>query len=374
MPRRGMNAYKRKDGRWEGRYIKGHSPNGRAIYGYVYAKTYALVKDKLLQYQTNPPQDSPKGRRTTFGQVAEMWLSRSMIQVKPSTHTRYMEAMHLHILPELGALLLEEMTEERIAQFAKEKMLSGRVDRRGGLSAQTVRDLLSRIKAVMGYAKAQGYVVHPAEIHYPMKTKREMRVLSREEQDTLEKLLLDEMDLPQLATLCCLYTGLRVGEICALQWQDVSFDEGVIYVRRTSQRIKNMENSTTKTAVIVDVPKSRTSMRVVPLPTFLKMHLKHFQGAEQEYIFSMQKNRPAVLRTVQNWFRRQLVQADIQQANFHALRHTFATRCVEAGVDVKALSEMLGHSSVNTTLNLYVHSSMEHKRACIDRLMNYMTA
>lgn len=372
MPRTGNNIYKRKDGRWEGRYPKGYKEDGGIAYGYVYAKTYAEIKEKLKIHIAKPVQVPTRNSAITFSDVSRQWLSNASLRVKKSTHSRYHDTLELHILPLLGGYRIGKLMSEDVERFTKGKLESGRIDGKGGLSPKTVRDLLSIIKAVLDFAKEQKYIGEVITLTYPKYSQQEMRVLSKQEQTSLEKTLADNMDSYKLGIFLCLYTGLRLGEVCALQWQDISMEHGVLSVRKTVQRIRSTDGGGSKTKIIIDVPKSKSSLRQIPLPDFLVDRMRCFLENENSFILSGSENQPLELRTLQNHFKQYISLSSIGQVNFHTLRHTFATRCIEAGVDIKSLSEILGHSNVNITLNRYVHSSLDQKRECVNRLASFM--
>lgn len=175
------------------------------------------------------------------------------------------------------------------------------------------------------------------------------------------------MDIYKLAVLICLFTGLRLGELCALKWSDIDFDHKILRVSRTVQRLY-MEGGRTKTILVETPPKSEYSKREIPLSETMFELLMAFHGSE-EYIFG--KDKPLEPRTLQNHFKKVLKEAKLTDNNFHVLRHTFSTNCIEEGIDVKSLSEMLGHSDIQITLNRYVHPSMNTKRKHMDALSEF---
>lgn len=372
MPRTGNNIYKRKDGRWEGRYPKGYKDTGKIAYGYVYAKTYSEVKEKLKINLVAPIHSTANKTNITFSELAKQWLQSASLQVKASTYARYSDGLDIHILPLLGGYKITKISSQDVERFTEEKLETGRIDGNGGLSPKTVRDLLSIIKAVLDYAKTQKYITEAFQLTYPKYRHQEMRVLSKQEQTSLEKILTDDMNSYKLGVLLCLYTGLRLGEVCALRWGDIVFSHQVLSVRKTVQRIKSDDGDIQKTKIVIDSPKSKCSLRQIPLPDFLMDHLARFYKSNAAFVLSGIEERPAELRTLQNHFKQYVSASAIEQVNFHTLRHTFATRCVEAGVDIKSLSEILGHSNVNITLNRYVHSSLDQKRECVNRLAQFM--
>jgi integrase len=361
VPKTGSNIYKRKDGRWEGRYIKGRKENGRINYGYIYAKTCSELKQKLrIIPSVSKPQIPESAKSITFAGVVKQWLSKVSLKVKPSTYVRYFCILEVHILPFLGEIRVNMIASSDIDCFVKEKLISGRTDGKGGLAGKTVRDMLSIIKNVLNFAYDEKITNIMVNISRLPSRQKAIRVLSRQEQTLLEKVLLEDIDVYKLGILVCLYSGLRIGEICALHWQDISIKDGIISVRQTTQRVKNLdENGGNKTKIITDFPKSQCSLRDIPIPDFILCYISKFNSNKCEYFLSNGKHQRVELRTLQNHFEKYIKEAGIAPANFHSLRHTFATRCIEAGVDIKSLSEMLGHANVNITLNRYVHPSLE---------------
>ena len=181
------------------------------------------------------------------------------------------------------------------------------------------------------------------------------------------------MNYHKLGILICLYTGLRLGEICGLMWRDIDFENKTLSVERTVQRVKDISSETKqKTKLIISDPKSDTSRRIIPLPDFLVDILEVLK--KEDFIFIVSNSlKPQEPRVYESVFKNMLKKSDVHIINFHALRHTFATRSIESGMDIKTLSEILGHSSVQITLEIYVHSSMELKRSSLNSLAAYMT-
>lgn len=373
MPKTGSNIYKRKDGRWEGRYLKDRRIDGKIIYGYVYAKTYSEVKKRL----TDILKEEPKQRiatEITVSEVSKQWLSVIRIKVKPSTLATYNAVLDLHVLPKLGRVNMGQVTTALISEFAQEKLQYGRTDGKGGLSVKTVRDILSILKGIIEFAVSEQIINSSISITYPKNQQKKMRVLSPSEQLTLKNYLLENPNIYNIGILLCLFTGLRVGELCGLQWQDFSPELDKLYVRQSVRRIK-ANNNGNKTMIVVDTPKSKASIREVPIPEFLSSLLMKFAVNDADaYFISTSESFMTEPRTMQNYFKKAIKAANISDANFHSLRHTFSTRCIEANVDIKSLSEMLGHSSVNITLNRYVHSSFEQKQESMNRLEQYLNS
>ncbi|MFR0985310.1 MAG: site-specific integrase [Frisingicoccus sp.] len=192
--------------------------------------------------------------------------------------------------------------------------------------------------------------------------------MSRKEQEKLCQYLYSDLNACNIGILISLFTGLRVGEICALRWEDISISEQTIHICRTMQRIQDKSGKNGRTKIVVTTPKSPCSIRTIPIPEELMQILISFQTSRTGYFLTGSCQKYMEPRTMQNRFKAALKNCSVSNANYHALRHTFATRCVELGFDVKSLSEILGHANVNITMNRYVHPSMELKKANMQRL------
>lgn len=372
MPKKGENIYKRKDGRWEGRYIRSYAPDGKAKYGYVYGRTYNEVKQSLIDRKSEAQHnlDTTDRRSIAYSEVLDMWLASSRINIKESTYARYTHLVKTHIEPYLGQYQLSKITTDIIEAYVENQLKKGRLDNSGGLSPKTVTDLLTIIKSTMEYAKYKNLFVSCNLGKLSVKKREnEMRVLNAKEQDALIRTLLCDMDLYKFGVLLSLYTGIRIGELCALQWKDVALEEATLKIRKTMQRIQDCEQtSKCKTKIIITEPKSQCSIRDIPLPTFICEIASPLLSSPEDFILSGSSVRYVEPRTMQNRFKSYVTESGIADANFHALRHTFATRCVEVGFELKSLSEILGHANVNITLNKYVHSSFELKCANMNKL------
>lgn len=370
MPRKGENIYKRKDGRWEGRYVKGR--NGKkAIYGYVYSKSYSEVKKQLIlkraEYalEENKPSASAM-RDALFSELSEMWLRSIQASVKESTWIKYRNILKCSIVPRLGNTNLSEIDYSVVSALCNDLMESGGKDQ-SGLAAKTVADALSLTKAVIKYASRMKYMTDRTALDVSVKVKNApLRVLSVQEQQILLSELAEELDFTGLGIYICLFTGIRVGELCALTWDDISLENNMIHIHRTMQRIQT-PGSEKKTAILIAEPKSQCSIRDIPIAGTLREKLMQ-QTVKAGYVLTGNKNKYVEPRTMQNRFKAIVERCGIRDAHFHTLRHTFATRCIEVGFDVKSLSEILGHANVSITLNRYVHPSMELKQKNMDKL------
>lgn len=242
----------------------------------------------------------------------------------------------------------------------------GGTDKRG-LSSKTVSDVLSIIKAVLKFSFRRKHTIDQSAMDVSVKLKSgQLRILSPQETALLIEKLLGNKNLTSIGILICLFTGIRIGELCALTWGDVSFETETIHIHKTMQRLQtSMENK--KTKIFISEPKSQCSIRDIPLPSVLLKRLPE-AGTPDSYILTGSPYKYIEPRTMQNHFKKILAECKIDDANFHTLRHTFATRCVEGGFDIKSLSEILGHANVNITLNRYVHPSMKSKKKSMEMI------
>lgn len=369
MPRRGENIRKRKDGRWEARFPKGKNEKGKTIYGAVYGSTYKEVKEKRRQRLENPPVAQANCSDNSFGSLLALWIADNQVRLKASTIYRYQYLIDTHILPELGFKSTNSITSTVINSFLSDKLEHGRLDGSGGLSAAYVRSITLVINSALRFGIDQGFCsVVGLKINKPTVTPKELPVLSSSQQLILEKWLQTDTDETKLGVLISLYTGLRIGEICALTWNDIDLKNKVIYVRNTVVRVKSAAGESAKTHLIIDSPKTAASLRCIPIcSTLLSALLSWAPNAASQYVVSSTASFVSP-RTYDYRFKKLLDACQIPRINYHALRHTFATRCIEAGVDVKSLSEILGHADVSITLNTYVHSSMDLKRTQLEKI------
>lgn len=330
MPRKGENIYKRKDGRWEGRYIRSYDSEHKAKYAYVYGKTYSEVKRKLTEQRGNVQKVQPtKNKSSTYGELLDCWLHSMQLNTKESTQARYTHLIKTHIKPHLGAVQLSQLTTDAIEIFIEQQLTDGRLDNSGGLSPKTVTDILTIIKSTIEYARYKELPVICNLSKLSIKKKeKEMRVFTPSEQESLIGTLTNDMDHSKFGVLLSLYTGIRVGELCALQWEDFDLAHSKLKIRKTMQRIQDLGNgSVSKTKIVITEPKSQCSIREIPLPLFIVDVAKKFASNPKAYILTG-TDRYIEPRTMQNRFKSYVKECNVEPANFHVLRHTFATRCV----------------------------------------------
>lgn len=366
MSRRGDNIHKRKDGRYEGRYIDRYDEQGKACYKSVYGSSYTEAKNKLLaSIQFNV---SVNAVLIGIEALCNEYLESIVTRVKQSTYALYYRQIQEHIIPYFKDTKVDKISNDMVNRFINDKSINGRLDKKGGLSPKTVTDILSLLNQILSFARNKGYFAGTFNIAKPKSQTKTYNILSFEEQKTLAKYLQINTTPAKLGVLISLYTGIRLGELCALKWSDIDIPNGTLKIDKTIQRIKNTDKySKTKTRIIIDKPKSQKSIRVIPLPSFLLKELSVNQSNDSCYILTG-NNKYVEPRTYQTIFKKMLKEAGLNDINFHTLRHTFATRAIEQGFDVKALSEILGHSSVKFTLDSYVHPSQELKKLSMEKL------
>ena len=362
---KGENIFKRKDGRWEARYGKGHDAAGKLKYGFCYGKTYKEAKEKVTKAKSAVAAGKMYSQNSShkFSQYCEEWLYITRNRVKPATYIKYESILNNHIKPNLGAYYPQALNTVIISRFSdyllKEKHLA----------VKTVRDVLTCLRSVVKFcAKQLPGALDAVEIIYPKEEAKEMRVLSTIEQKRLTVELCTDMDECKFGILLALLTGMRIGEICALRWGDINLTDNTIYVHATMQRLKSFSNSGNKTQIVVGTPKSEKSMRIIPLTEQAASLCGQMMQRSPSAFVLTGTDSYMEPRALQYRLKKYTTACGLDGVHFHTLRHTFATRCVEVGFDVKTLSEILGHSSTTVTLNRYVHSSMELKRANMEKL------
>ncbi|WMJ22194.1 site-specific integrase [Paludicola sp. MB14-C6] len=378
----------RPDRKWEARYTAGRNELGRQIQRSIYGKTRTEVAKKLndvLNKLHAGQYIAPN--KITLSEWLTTWLKEyASVTLRPSTYISYEGYIHNHINPIMGGIPLKNLTTDRLQVFYNEKSESGRLDGKGGLSPKTLRNLHNMLHKALEQACKNNMIASNVSDNtiLPKRENKEMRVLSRSEQKTL----LQHIDSERLgfAILLDLSTGMRIGELCGLKWNDIDFDRKVLFIRRTLQRVKTsiaeLENSNApKTMILEGNVKTDNSYREVPIQEKIFIKLLEYQKRQQQektlassayddndYIFATQLGGVIEPSTMRDMYNRLLKQAGISHANFHALRHTFATRAIESGVPIKAVSDILGHATVQLTMDLYCHSSIDLKREAVDKM------
>ncbi|MBR1822922.1 MAG: site-specific integrase [Ruminococcus sp.] len=355
-----INAYHRKDGRWEARVLQGIGSGSKRIYRYFYgtSKEEAESKAAFACKMTFEPVLT----EMTVKELCSEWLSVMANRVKLSTLANYRMKIEKHILPAFGGKMCCEISSKTAYAFIEKKLSAG-------LSARYVSDIMVLLKSIFKHAKREYGMANPFEdIVMPKCIKHEVRLLTVAEQKTLRTYIKNEPAPINLGVMLALSMGLRVGEVCGLMWQDIDMEKRILSVRRTVQRIP-VPSDSKKTRVIVSPPKSVSSAREIPIPDDVFVMLKKVESALDCYILSG-NDQPVEPRKMQYDLARILKNAKLPSVRFLSLRHAFASKAIEVGFDVKTLSEILGHSKIELTMNLYVHSNIDRKRSCM-KLMKW---
>lgn len=352
MPRRGENIYKRKDGRWEARFVKEITIDGKKKYGSVYGHSYSEVKQKQKIHIFNPQIIETKNFATVES-IMKNWLYLTKHKTKYSTFVKYETIINNHIIPELGKINVSMLTAKRISEFT-DKLI-------GSFATATVNNILIVLEMGFDYAEEE-YNIKCPKISLLKQSRQEMRVLSRSEQQTLIRYIRNNDNCFSFGILFALFTGIRIGELCALQWDDIK--DNKIHISKTMQRIKNEDG---KSTVMITEPKTDKSNRIIPVPTAIYELIEKYRKPKG-YVIRQANDKFIEPRLLQKKFGEITSACGLENVNFHALRHTFATRCIESGFDVKTLSEILGHTNVRTTMDRYVHSSFELKQKNMEKL------
>ena len=298
-----------------------------------------------------------------ISQIADLWKEEKRQFIKKSTFAAYSLIVETHLLPAFGNLTT--VTEKGVQDFVLHKL-------NGGLSQKTIKDMLIVLRMILKYGAKKNYRVYaPIDVIFPTDRERqELEVLSIANQKKIMRFVEENFTFRNLGIFICLSTGVRIGEICALTWQDIDTENCIIHIRKTIQRIYIRENSIRHTELMIDTPKTATSIRDIPMTKDLLSVLKPLRKVVNENFFVLTNDiTPTEPRTYRNYYKKLLVKLNIPPIKFHGLRHSFATRCIESHCDYKTVSVILGHSNISTTLDLYVHPNYEQKKKCIDKML-----
>lgn len=300
-------------------------------------------------------------KQMTIKEIATAWKEYKCHYVKRSTMAAYVLTLEKHVLPSFGDSCT--LREQDVQAFVWKKLDEG-------LAAKTVRDILVVLKMVMRYGVKNEWMNHYEwDIKYPaLSAPKELEVLSVSNHIKILEYIQGHFSFVGLGVYISLSTGLRIGEICGLKWGDINIAKGTVTVNRTVERIYQVEEK--RTELVVNTPKTHNSCREIPMGKGLRQMLRPWMGkVDRDHYVVTNAERPTEPRTYRNYYLHLMRSLGIPKMKYHGLRHSFATRCIEAGCDYKTVSVLLGHASVSTTLNLYVHPNMEQKKRCIDRVM-----
>ena len=358
------SVHLRKDGRWEGRVVIGYDDKGLPKTKNVLAKTKGECVEKLMALKNSlaPAASAKVGADMSFGEWIEFWYeNHCKPQLRPNSQRSYEGYIRRYILPKLGSIPLNKLTVNDLQQFFNWMKKDGRSEYREskgeGLSDSMIRNCHSFCRRALEQAAAERLIVqNPAEgCKLPSVRRQEMQILSREE---LQKLLIQAKDEGYYEVfLLELATGLRVGELMALQWNDLNFKTGELRIERQIHRVKG--------ELLIQPPKTKASIRTVILPPPVVEALRAYkQTVSSQWLFPSPKKEDAPLAPAAASHRlaRILDHAGCKKVRFHDLRHVFATNALEHGMDVKTLSTIIGHVSSATTLNIYAHVTDDMRR------------
>lgn len=376
----------RKDGRWQGQVTIGRdSKTGKLKRQTFYGKTQKEVQIKVTKAQNDLNSGTfVEPSKVTVGEWLNTWLMEyKQASIRATTLTDYEYLIRVHLKPNIGDIMLKELKTDHVQRLYNKLHTSGRADgKSGGLSAHSIRKLHNVLHEAIQQACNNNLIIRNATENttLPKYHKPDMRVLTVEEQRKL--LMAVQEDRLCAAFMLDLATGLRLGELLGLRWQDVDLKEGIIAVKRSITRVKNFDDSIdTKTVLIVQEPKSKSGRRYIPIPENIIKALKQHRTrqkverlaagegySDNDLVFSTEIGAPIEPRNFLRKYYILVKKAGIPPVNFHSLRHSCATRLLEANEHPKIVQEILGHSNITLTLDTYSHVLPELKKAAIAKL------
>lgn len=356
MSRKGEAIYKRKDGRYEARFIKDYI-NGKANYVYVYGKSYMEVKRKRQLIMETYRNKMKCEENSTLNKMFDIFIEKKRNVVKESSLSTYIFMINNHLRPEFGNLKVKNISKELINDFLDREL--------NKFTFNVVHEVATLFKQILKLNNINIDFVIP-----PKKSKR-IDYFSISETNTIKEKCLTYSNRIMFGIALTLYTGIRIGELCALKKENFNLEDKQLIINKTLIRIKDTTSITTKTKVICQSAKTKDSIRIIPIADILIPYIKFYiDNIENDAYFLTGKRVYIEPRAYYNKYQKILELLKIKKHNFHSLRHTFATYAIEKKMDVKALSEILGHANISITLNLYVHPSIDYKRKCINNIFN----
>lgn len=387
MAKAGSNIYRRKDGRYEGRVLCGKTVYQKPHYISVYGRTLKEVKQKMKTAKEQDRRMRSEGDRLV-GDYAAEWMENMRKRWKPTTYDIYQRLVDRYIVPVLGGYRVEEVDSSVLRAFAEEiPRISGKA-----LTGPYLKYVCALARQIMEYALQQNDLPQPPPAVPQLQGKKKnVNLPGEKEFEILKNWLVQNLeDETCLGILVAMYTGIRIGELCALQWKNIDVENGYIAISSNLQRVRiygdeskkgtdaagngakaapaaeNASDGVKKTQVCTQMPKTLQSIRTVPLPDGLQRILAEKKQPPECYLIPGTRYAWTDVRTLQYRFAGILKKCGLQPFRFHLLRHAFASRCIWQGCDIKSLSEVLGHSSTQITMNIYVHSSMKQKKAMVN--------
>lgn len=294
-----------------------------------------------------------------YKQLLHTWLADQEVYKKGGTYTVYYNVAHNQILPHLGNMDVDQIDSEILQDFVLGQLDHGRVDGKGGIAKSYADSIISVLKLSLNRKDL--------EIRLPYNPPKEVEIFDKSDQIALINHLQTEISYKNFGILLAIHTGIRIGELCALKWSDINFDCQLLRINKTMSRLYTKKDGS---RLVITSPKSKASIRTIPLNKWIMQFAVLLRGEPDEYLLTgrTQHIEPNKYRLFYNRVLREL---DLPHHKFHALRHTFATRCIECGCDYKSLSQLLGHSNVAITMSMYVHPQLELKRKCVELLADY---
>jgi len=407
MPKRRANGegsiYQRQDGRWCAQYTDTNDYKTRVMYG----KSQREVRDKLKEAirQLDMGMNVDGGKMTLAAWLVEWLETYARPTVQPSTYANYYRSVHTRVIPAFPKVKMKDLRPDQLQRFFNGLATTGKRVRiygagrqfkttDSGYSPSVMKGALLVLKLALNKAVEFGYIARSPllGVKLPRKQKTDIKVLTVEEQKRVEAVIKEHHNPLAFAILFDLYTGLRVGELTALKIGDIDFEKCELCVRRSRTRIELPGATEKTTEVVIKEPKTENGRRRIPLPRFLvdmvkehierrSLYVEAFEGrwdrvsaadnaawTDEGFLFLSVQGKPTDRSNLAQILNSITEAAGVNHIKFHALRHTFATRCLEAGFDVRSLADILGHANASTTLNIYAHAMDEQKRQHMDKL------
>jgi integrase len=307
-------------------------------------------------------------KKILFYELLDKWLTDRQEYVKPSTYENYYYCMQKFIIPFFRDYKVEMITELHVKKFILS--ISNNISLSQSYRKKILQIFKTALKEILRDNDNATNIINALRFPRRLQVVKPVDIFSVYEQRLIENMLLINKGCKDIGLLLCFYTGIRLGELCALRWSDIDFESKTLTICKTLIRTKNFEAEGPKTKLCLGPPKSKSSVRKIPLPDFLCniLYDRFLQVKRINNFILSNSSIPFDPRTIQRYYDRLLSRAGVSHRKFHAIRHTFATRALEIGIDIKTVSEILGHSSITTTLNTYAHSLLEQKRLAISKM------
>ena len=362
MSRKGESIFKRNDGRYEGRYIKEYK-NNKAVYGYVYAKSYNECKRKrnklLINHKVIKNKVIKQNNSKNLNYLIYNWLNNKT-SIKESSYSFYYNLINQHIRNDIGKTNINKLNDDLINNYLNKLLCSGRKDNKGGLSKNyvyVIRCILSQV--------FKDNNIHINMIKINTSTGKGKSIFAKEKINLIKELNKINSNI-SIGILLSLFLGLRESEVCGIRYCDIDLDNKILHINHIVSRVKSFDTKN-KTKLILSSPKTNKSIRQLPIPDKLIKLLSDLNIINNNYFLLTNSDKYMDPRTYYNHYKRIIKSIDMNYT-YHDLRHTFATNCIELGIDSKSLMELLGHSNISTTMNIYVHPSLNNKRTFINQL------